>query len=428
MRLADAQPQPLDAIAQAGKEIEQILVENPNLKVINLTIGVGGEPETADDYVPEWYREASQRTTTNKEGAVNKYYFGGYPLFFEKTLNLIFGKEFPLDKIAKIPASGGSHAISVTANLLQKHNTSGGKPQIIGKGTPTWAAHKGLIETAGCEMQTFSHLDKDVEWNGEALYAYLHTLNPGDAVMMDAVCQNPTGIDVPREEWGNLAKIFIEKDLVLIIDAAYLGFGKGIEEDSEMTRFFAKEGIKTIIDFSGSKLYHGYGKDRIGAIFAVNFGNEPAIAQAGNKIIRNTISNVPVRGQEIAAIIESAPELRAIHRKWLAEVRDEQIAGTRHAIVTALGPKFANLLKTRGLFLQTPHKTPEQIASALFPELGEAMGWKKCENGLLLPKNNDNLRIATIPTPKGIRKNVTKVPREKVMEVSERIGEVVKVD
>src|SRR5439155_21081601 len=50
---------------------------------------------------------------------------------------------------------------------------------------------------------------------------------------------NPTGVDLTRAQWDELAPILAERDLLPYLDLAYQGFGDGIVEDAYALRALA---------------------------------------------------------------------------------------------------------------------------------------------------------------------------------------------
>jgi aromatic-amino-acid transaminase len=55
---------------------------------------------------------------------------------------------------------------------------------------------------------------------------------PGDVVLLHACCHNPTGADLTKGQWREVAKIIRERQILPVLDYAYQGFAEGLEEDS----------------------------------------------------------------------------------------------------------------------------------------------------------------------------------------------------
>ncbi len=56
---------------------------------------------------------------------------------------------------------------------------------------------------------------------------------PGDVVLLHACCHNPTGVDPTPAQWQEIAAVLASKKLLPLVDFAYQGFGRGIDEDAE---------------------------------------------------------------------------------------------------------------------------------------------------------------------------------------------------
>lgn len=384
---------------------------------IDSTAGVVGDPESGKTYVPRFYRHAD--ATVVKEVPGNGYNFPGNQPFLMRTAKMIFGNDADLSKIGRWPASGGSHAIALGNTLLANGN-EGDIPHEVLVGTPTWPGHKGLIERAGNTVTPYRYLDENGEFNIQALQDTLEARvqeNPEVSLLLHGICQNPLGVDVPRKHWQAIADQLKAKDITLQIDLAYLGFAKGIEEDTAMIRFFHENGVKMLVFFSGSKLYHSYGENRIGAGFAANFENPKDIQ--GNALfeIRQFTSAVPERGQRIAHKIETDPEIQSEHRKWVGETRG-RVDENRNTILQILGDKAPQYLReSKGIFFQLESSSPEQLAAKLFVELGNTMEWGKFEHA------SDFSRVAVIPVAgEGVRLNLAALNAR----TSQAVGEALK--
>jgi len=415
-RLEETQPDVISAVTAAKKSIPK------GVPYIDATAGVVCDPATGKPFVPDFYKRAVLETA--KDNKANTYNFPGNFEFLERTAHMVFGEN--IKNIGMWPAAGGSHSISIGNNLLTKSMEEGGHRDVI-IGTPTWPGHKGLITEAGGNIITYPHLDEHGGFNFDG---FLETLenrlreNPEVTVLFHGVCQNPLGIDVPEKYWAAIAEKLLKDNITLQVDLAYLGFGKGIEDDSKMIRYFREKGVPMLVYFSGSKLYHGYGEDRIGAGFAANYANTGAIQANAIKYIRQTTSAIPERGQQIVNTIEgdmSDTGLRSQHRNFLAQTR-ERVAECRRIILNAVqGCELNYLSDSQGIFLQLPHASPEGAAGELFPELGEKMGWP-----LDNVQHDENVsRVATIPVGgEGVRLNLAALNSATAIRVAEAIGRV----
>ena len=87
-------------------------------------------------------------------------------------------------------------------------------------------------------------------------------------------CHNPTGLDLSMSDWDQLWDFCQEKKLILVIDYAFVGMAKGLDEDFEPIRKLARKSktasnaIPFFIAISLSKCFTLY-NERVGLSYAV---------------------------------------------------------------------------------------------------------------------------------------------------------------
>ena len=54
---------------------------------------------------------------------------------------------------------------------------------------------------------------------------------PGDAVLLHASCHNPTGGVLSEAQWMEIAALVAERGLLPLVDLAYQGLGRGLDQD-----------------------------------------------------------------------------------------------------------------------------------------------------------------------------------------------------
>jgi aromatic-amino-acid transaminase len=186
---------------------------------------------------------------------------------------------------------------------------------------------------------------------------------PGDAVVLQACCHNPTGIDPRPEDWRALAEFLAERELLPLIDMAYHGLGDGLEPDAAMLRHFVQRLPECLVAYSCNKNFALY-RDRVGALFvtsrtAVELERVLSNARA---LARANYSMPPDHGAATVRIIMSDPGLISAWEQELAVMR-RRIVSVRLAIA---GRGRAGLLdlsviaRQRGMFSILP-LSPGQI-------------------------------------------------------------------
>ncbi|KLV10853.1 aspartate/tyrosine/aromatic aminotransferase [Photobacterium ganghwense] len=236
---------------------------------------------------------------------------------------LLFGADSSIisDKRAKTAqAPGGTGALRVAAEFI-KRQLGDVKVWIS---NPTWANHNGVFAAAGLEIAQYSYYNAETKnMDFDAAVTDLSTAAPGDVVLLHGCCHNPTGIDPTAEQWLQLAKLCVEKQLLPMFDFAYQGFAKGVEDDAEGLRIFAQYCEELLIASSFSKNFGLY-NERVGAFTLVAKNAEQAETAFSQvkSIARVIYSNPPAHGAAIVTEILNDAALRAEWEQEVADMRD----------------------------------------------------------------------------------------------------------
>src|SRR5690606_20562747 len=164
-------------------------------------------------------------------------------------------------------------------------------------------------------------------------------LGPSDVVLLHACCHNPTGVDPNPQQWEQIASVLAERGVVPIVDFAYQGFGRGLDEDAAGVRLLAKRLPEMFICSSFSKNFGLY-NERTGALTVVgkSSAHTAAVFSQLKICIRTNYSNPPAHGGSIVSTILGNPELRA---RWV-----EELAGMRNRILQ-MRQRFVEELKVK---------------------------------------------------------------------------------
>lgn len=425
-----------DTIIRVGQSLKEISRENPNLPYVNVGIGVF---HSEGHQMPQWYQEALRRK--NKEVPKSTYHFAGNPEFLENTARLVFGNNVETSDIYMAPSYGGSQAISIGSHVLK---------DIVPVGIPTYANHEAIINGGGSIFYPYRYLNERGEFDVNNLLEVFdrekvvsdlidhqhgrvtkalcrnmgvdpkslnHTettlfqemgivwLNTREvAPLIQAVCNNPLGVDIPCNQWEIIADELVRKNITLQVDLAYFGLGKGIEKDSGMLKYFKSRGVKMLIYFSYSKFHGHYADRRAGSVMAVNFDKDPGLLSQ----VRETTSAVAVDGQRLSNVIELNPDIQTEQRMWLEGIRgqaiinrqiiSEALNGGLGARINALDAQQGPFLYASDLQLQDPESWEAKncpLMPWMFPELAEKMGYEVSTEALDFPSNQ--LRVAGVP-------------------------------
>lgn len=340
---------PADPILGLTEEFKK----DPRTEKINLGVGIykneaGETPVLATVKKAEAALLESEKTKSylTIEGTAE------YGLAVQK---LLFGDESEIvtQKLAKTAqAPGGTGALRVAGEFI-KRQIGDVKVWIS---NPTWANHHGVFNAAGLETTQYSYYNAETkDKDFAAMLTDLEQAQAGDIVLLHGCCHNPTGIDPTDKEWETLAKLVADKGLLPLFDFAYQGFAKGVEEDAQGLRTFAKYNKEILVASSFSKNFGLY-NERVGA-FTIVAGStdvaETAFSQI-KAIIRSIYSNPPAHGAAVVTYILNNAELRAEWENEVTEMR-ERIQEMRELFVTTLkaaGVKadFSFIERQNGMF------------------------------------------------------------------------------
>ncbi len=268
---------------------------------------------------------------------------------------LLFGKDAEIIKSKRArtaQAPGGTGALRTAADFAV--NKLGIKK--IWVSNPTWANHGNVFKTAGLEVASYDYYNpesKDLDF--DAMLNSLQAVEAGELVLFHGCCHNPTGIDPTREQWQALAKLTAELGAIPFFDFAYQGFARGIEEDAEGLRIFAKYNKELLVANSFSKNFGLY-NERVGGITLVAENSviaESAFSQI-KTVIRANYSNPPAHG---AAVVTTILNDAQLYQQWQQEVADmrERIQEMRDLFVATLKEKgvagdFSFISRQNGMF------------------------------------------------------------------------------
>lgn len=220
-------------------------------------------------------------------------------------------------KIATVQSVGGSGAIKVGADFLKKYYPD----SEVWVSDPTWDNHHAIFEGAGFKVNRYPYISQgEGDLKFSEMTKVLKALPKHSIVLLHTCCHNPTGIDLSMRQWDELIQLLKENELIPFLDAAYIGFGDGIEEDAYSIRAMAASGVTCFVSNSFSKVFSLYG-ERVGSLSVVCESADIAERVLGQlkATIRSNYSNPPRYGALLVAEILSNPELKSL---WVSEVDD----------------------------------------------------------------------------------------------------------
>jgi aspartate/tyrosine/aromatic aminotransferase len=339
--------QPADAILRLIAESQQ----DARPEKIDLGVGVYRN-EKGETPILESVKKAEKMLLLEQD---TKTYLGsgGDPVFNEAIQGLIFGEQHAQhERIVTLHTPGGSGALSVAAGLIVRAR----RESTVWVPDPTWANHVPLLGSAGVSLKTYPYYDvanKTIRF--DLMQETLASLPAGDIVLLHGCCHNPTGMDLSREQWQQIAALMTERDLIPFLDMAYQGFAEGLEEDVYSARLMLDTVPEMIVAASCSKSFALY-RDRIGSLSIVgkDQATRDVLRSQAHNIVRTMYSMPPDHGAAVVRRILNNTELRG---EWVAEVDSmrSRLKSMRSKLVTVLASAapdhdFSHVQRANGLF------------------------------------------------------------------------------
>lgn len=328
--------------------------EDPNPKKIDLGVGVYKD----DNGNTPILNTVKKAEAILLEQEASKSYLGIYGAAeFEPIIqDLLFGDGHTLASSGRVRSTqtpGGTGALKVAADFISA-NLKGTRLWVS---DPTWGNHKSIFDSAGVEIINYPYYDPAT--NGlrfDDMMAKLEAESKeGDVLLVHACCHNPTGIDLQAEHWKAITELVKKRGLLPLVDAAYQGFGDGLDEDMAGLRHMAENVDNMLIANSFSKNFGIY-RERCGglSIMAANADEANAAFSIVGQAIRANYSMPPFHGAAVVHTIMTSPELKAEWKEEVAQMRN-RINGLRAKFVHKLAASgvsrdFAFIKDQRGMF------------------------------------------------------------------------------
>jgi aromatic-amino-acid transaminase len=286
-------------------------------------LGVGVYKDSAGKTpVMRAVREAEKRLL---QGQDTKTYLGlaGDTAFNVAMTGLVFGTAADAGRIRAAQAPGGSGALRLVAELLQRS-----RPGVtVWMSDPTWPNHLPVMRGAGLATRDYPYFDAATgAVRFDAMLDALKAAAGGDVVLLHGCCHNPTGANLDAGQWRAVADLLVEKGLLPFIDIAYQGFGEGLDGDAEGLRIVAAKVPELVVAASCSKNFSVY-RDRVGAAMVMAKDSAQADIAMGQMLAaaRTLYSMPPDHGAAAVRIVLEDPALRADWQAELEEMRTRML-------------------------------------------------------------------------------------------------------
>jgi len=282
----------------------------------------------------------------------SKSYLGsaGDKRFAELIRPILLGEHADEDRIAGVQTPGGCGALRLGFELIATANPNA---RVL-VGTPTWPNHPPIIRAVGLQVVEYPFYDRDAcSIRFDAMVAALKDARPGDVALLHGCCHNPTGADLDADQWAEVTSIVSERGLLPLVDIAYQGFGRGLDEDAHGLHGILSACDEVIVAQSCDKNFSVY-RDRVGALF-VKTANTDSTVRAMAHVFqraREMWSMPPDHGAAAVRLVLDTPELRQRWPGELAAMRD-RINSVRKRVADA-DPRLAYIANQFGMFSMLP--------------------------------------------------------------------------
>jgi aspartate aminotransferase len=336
--------------------INQMYNACPNKNKINLVIGayrtMDGLP-----YVFNSVEKAKRQVIKNYHEYLP---ITGDTEYINLSKDLYFRKESNFSGVQTLSGTGSLYLLSQLLKEIIK------KDKTIYLPNPTWENHFNVFHTSSLGLSTYNYtLDKT--WNFEYLYDNIKNIPDSNIILFHGCAHNPTGYDPMYCQWVDIIELCKKKNLLIIIDMAYLGFASGdIETDSGILRIVNNQDYPVFVCTSYAKNFGLY-SERVGNLFFR--GNTELETTEINDILRTIIrrmySNPPSNGSNIIKTILKDEKL---YNAWLTELKE---INTHYSLIRSylkknfedkLNRDFTDIELQRGMFYYSS-LTKEQVES-----------------------------------------------------------------
>ena len=281
-----------------------------------------------------------------------KAYLGsaGDKRFAELLRPILLGPHASDDRITGLQTPGGCGALRLGFELLAEVNPDA---RVL-VGTPTWPNHPPIIKAVGLQQIDYPYYERGQGIiRFEDMIGALEAAEPGDVALLHGCCHNPTGADLSEEQWREVVRVVSSRGLIPLIDIAYQGFGRGLDEDAFGVRAMLAACDEVIIAQSCDKNFSVY-RDRVGSLWIKSRSAATTATAMAHvyQIAREMWSMPPDHG---AAAVHIILEDEALRARWLVELQAmrDRINSVRRRIADA-DPRLAFIGRQFGMFSMLP--------------------------------------------------------------------------
>jgi len=287
-----------------------------------------------------------------------KAYLGGAgdKKYAELLRPIVLGEHAGDERIQGVQTPGGCGALRLAFQVIKLANPDA---RVL-MGAPTWPNHAPMARGCQLEIANYSYYEKATQTvRFDAMVAAYEAGRSGDVALLHGSCHNPTGADLSDDQWDAITEVIVRRGLLPLVDLAYQGLGRGLDEDARGMRGLLAACDEVLVAQSCDKNFGVY-RDRVGALF-LKTGSKAASDKTMAHVLqmaREMWSMPPDHG---GAVVRTVLEDAALTADWHLELKEmrDRCNGLRAAIAAA-DPRLAYIGQQYGMFSMLP-LTPEQV-------------------------------------------------------------------
>lgn len=327
--------------------LNNIFKLDPNPKKINLIIGAYRCP-LGKPYIFNAVKQAITKIIPDFEYLP----ITGDPRYLQYSRNL-----YSLTNYENVQTLSGTGALKLSSELLKHSEKTVYLPD------PTWGNHYGIFGN-NLFVSTYKYLDNK-KFNFELLIDSIKKIPDYNIILLHNSSHNPSGYDPTEPQWWEILKLIEQKNLFIVVDCAYLGFGSGdINKDGVLLRLLNQNYYPSLICTSYAKNFGLYNQ-RIGNLFFNGENNEELdlIRENLTQIIRESYSSPPSHGSSIVTQILGDDVLTNIWKQELVGINKHYVYLRRllkKKLEDELNQDFCDIVQQNGMFYYSSF-TPNQV-------------------------------------------------------------------
>jgi aromatic-amino-acid transaminase len=298
----------------------------------------------------------SRRLERRKENPdLRRYQSPGEKLLLEieaLAKEVIFGNKDPeaLKKILTVPTMGMALSFAQVFQLLQK-----GHPDLktVVLGTNGYGGYKSVLDE---NFETTIKYRQGTENNEFDMDSFRETIEglkdpKNTLLLLQADAYNYTGVNPTSEQKQEIVEILKKHGVVTLVDSAYQGLIRNLDDDVEIARLLAESGLPFVVYDSYSKKAGIYG-DRVSFVHFATGSEEQAKILKSNvyKQLRDKALAVPRTFELVYDLLTD----ETLKQKWIEELETAQqiLYTTKVKMAEALGEGFEYIHPdhTQGMF------------------------------------------------------------------------------